>query len=77
MAIKKPPSTNGASAATEERFAALPVCKGNAVERSSPDAALSNSAALPKQQKSFFRGVAVAIAIMIPIWAWLILKLVR
>jgi hypothetical protein len=30
-----------------------------------------------KPRKSFFRGVAVGIAIMIPIWAWVILRLMR
>jgi hypothetical protein len=28
-------------------------------------------------RKSFFRGVAVGIGIMIPIWAWLILRFVN
>ncbi len=28
-------------------------------------------------RKSFFRGIAVGLAIMIPIWTWLILRLLR
>ncbi len=37
----------------------------------------SRSAVEPEPRKSFFRGVAVGLAIMIPLWIWLIIKLVR
>ena len=28
-------------------------------------------------RKSFFRGVAVGLAIMIPVWTWLLIRLIR
>jgi hypothetical protein len=37
----------------------------------------SGQASVAPPRKSFFRGVAVGIAIMIPIWTWLIILLLR
>ena len=43
---------------------------------SEPVDALASDSGVPPR-KSFFRGVAVGLAIMIPVWAWLLIRLVR
>jgi hypothetical protein len=40
-------------------------------------AELDNEQSFAEPKRSFFRGVAVGLAIMIPIWAWLIIRLVH
>jgi hypothetical protein len=75
MVTKKPQSPASPSIAVPEGFVVLP--EGGAIEQPVPDAAMSESAAQPEPPRSFFRGVAVGIAIMIPVWAWLLLRLVR
>jgi hypothetical protein len=43
-------------------------------ETRKPGAAPDTELPAVEPRKSFFRGVAVGIAIMIPIWAWLIIR---
>jgi hypothetical protein len=76
MATNKPQSVQPAAAA-QQPFAGAPLPQGSFIEQPLGDAASHSSATLPQPRKSFFRGVAVGIAIMIPIWAWLILRLVH
>jgi hypothetical protein len=42
-----------------------------------PEAAAGIGQRSAEPKKSFFRGVAVGLAVMIPLWLWLILWLVR
>jgi len=47
---------------------------GVPVKTREPDAGPDTELPVVEPRKSFFRGVAVGIAIMIPIWAWLIIR---
>ena len=64
-----PPSVIRKKALSSAISPAFYVGTGEAVD------ARSDGKPFVEPQKSFFRGVAVGIAVMIPVWAWVIIRL--